>query len=629
MSLAPGYIAGLLVLAAPLAAPARAGALIDFVVTLDDDQETAGGPSTATGSGTATLDSGTLMLSWNIDYDGLTGPLTVAHFHGPAPLCVPASAQLGISAGAPASGNLSGSGMISSQQAADLQAGLWYVNLHTSLNPSGEIRGQVVPGPLGDPVPSPVPEGDVHVRLETVATGLTAPNWGTAAPGDPGRLFVTDQNGILWAIDLASGTKTVFLDVSLLLVPLGVFGPDSFDERGLLGVAFHPDYQDNGLLYTYTSEPVFKPADFSTMPPGVLPDHRSVIREWQVPDPGDPDSVVDPTTARTLLRIDEPQFNHNAGCLNFGPDGMLYISVGDGGGADDKDGQAFIGGDPIIGHGCIGNGQDTTNPLGDLLRIDPQGSNSANGNYGIPADNPFVGKAGFLGEIWAYGFRNPFRFSFDTGSGGLYVADVGQNDLEEINVVTAGGNYGWNAKEGSLVFVPAGNEDGYVTDVALAVPPDLFDPIAQYDHDEGLAIIGGFVYRGTKIPALEGRYVFGEFAATFASNGRLFYLGDGNEVLEFALVGQKALGLALLGMGQDAAGELYAMVNATSVPFGTTGAVLRIAPKLGDLNGDGITGIVDLLELLANWGQPRGAADLDGDGVVGINDLLILLANWG
>ena len=210
--------------------------------------------------------------------------------------------------------------------------------------------------PLEDPIPEPIPKAGLAVRLETVATGLTAPNWGTAAPGRPQRLFVVDQTGQLWNISLTSGGKRLFLDVSSRLVPLGAFGPGTFDERGFLGVAFHPAYAANGLLYTYTSEPVDGPADFSTLPPGTSPDHQNVVIEWRVPNPADGDAV--PTSPRVLLRIDQPQFNHNAGALNFGPDGLLYIATGDGGGADDVDGQPFPTPEspPMVGHGLIGNG---------------------------------------------------------------------------------------------------------------------------------------------------------------------------------------------------------------------------------------------------------------------------------
>jgi glucose/arabinose dehydrogenase len=422
--------------------------------------------------------------------------------------------------------------------------------------------------PLDDPIPASIKAGGVPIRLELVTAGLTAPNWGIAAPGDAERLFVVDQPGILWAVSLASGERSVFLDVSDRLVPLGAFGPGTFDERGFLGLAFHPDYASNGLLYTYTSEAVDGAADFSTMPPGTTANHQSIVAEWTVPDPTDPDSVVDPSTRRELMRIDEPQFNHNAGALNFGPDGFLYIALGDGGNEDDQG----------VGHSPQGNAQDPGNVLGKILRIDPAGSNSANGRYGIPDENPFVEDPAFVPEIWAYGFRNPFRFSFDSSTGSLLVADVGQNDIEEVDVVTAGGNFGWRVKEGSFLFDPNGDEPGFVTEQSPGEPAGLIDPIAEYDHDEGIAVVGGFVYRGDAIPGLRGRYVFGDFARSFTEFGRLFFLSAAGRIREFRLVGQDALGLKLDGFGQDAAGELYVMGNTTGTPFGDTGVVLRIEP---------------------------------------------------
>ena len=424
---------------------------------------------------------------------------------------------------------------------------------------------------LDDPIPQPIRKGGVHIRLEAVATGLTAPNWGVPAPGDADRLFVVDQPGIVWSLDLHSGAKSVFLDTSDRLVALGAFGPGTFDERGLLGLAFHPGYASNGLLYTYTSEPVNGPADFSTMPPGATANHQSVVAEWRVPNPENSASVVDPGTRRELLRIDEPQFNHNAGGLNFGPDGFLYISLGDGGAADDQG----------VGHSPQGNGQDPSNVLGSILRIDPAGSNSANGSYGIPEDNPFVDQEGFVPEIWAYGFRNPFRFSFDSATGALLAGDVGQNDIEEIDVVTRGGNFGWRVKEGSFLFDPNGDDPGFVTERSPGEPEGLIDPIAEYDHDEGIAVVGGFVYRGDAIPQLKGRYVFGDFARSFVEFGRLFFLNPANNIKEFRLVGQDSLGLKVDGFGQDANGELYVLGNTTGTPFGDTGVVLRIVPFRG------------------------------------------------
>ena len=270
---------------------------------------------------------------------------------------------------------------------------------------------------------------------------------------------------------------------------LGVCGPNTFDERGLLGVAFHPKYAQNGLLYTYTSEPESGPATFfSTVPAGTA-DHQNVVAEWHVPNPGNPASVVDPNSRRELLRVNWPQFNHDGGDLAFGPDGKLYISMGDGGGADDADGQLFnrprdpnpgcAVSVPMVGHQGDGNAQKLNVPLGKILRIDVDGRDSANGQYGIPRDNPFVKTSGALPEIWAYGFRNPFRFSFDTRTGDLFVGDVGQNDIEEVSLVVKGGNHGWNVKEGTLFFHINGTAEGFASptpDLDRTIPSSSSSP---------------------------------------------------------------------------------------------------------------------------------------------------------
>ncbi len=316
---------------------------------------------------------------------------------------------------------------------------------------------------------------------------------------------------------LATGVKTLFLDVGPTglnrLVTLGVLGPNTFDERGLLGVAFHPNYATNGKLYTYTSEPNAGPPTFpTTLPPASTPDHQNVIAEWTAVSPGNPALGVNALSRRELMRVSWPPFNHDGGDLGFGPDGKLYISMGDGGGADDADGQLFIvatGGFPVVtapmvGHQVDGNAQKLNTPLGKFLRIDANGSNSANGQYGIPADNPFVGgPAGTVKEIYAFGFRNPYRFSFDTGTGALYAGNVGQNDIEEVERVVKGGNYGWNRKEGTLFFYINGTADGFASPIDNGlVPPGVIDPIVQYDtHHEGHSVIGGFVYREPDPPA--------------------------------------------------------------------------------------------------------------------------------
>lgn len=437
--------------------------------------------------------------------------------------------------------------------------------------------------PFDDTIFAPIGPGGFNLVVERIAEGFTAPLKGVVAPGDSPILFIVDQPGILWALDLNTGAKKVFLDVRERIIPLGFLGPGTFDERGFLGVAFHPRYLTNGLLYTYTSEPVRGQPTFpTTLPRGTNPDHQNVVAEWSVPNPSNSGSVVDPRSRRELMRVDWPAFNHNGGDLAFGPDGMLYLSMGDGGGADDQG----------VGHGPepFGNAQRLTVPLGKLHRIDPLGSNSRNRQYGVPADNPFVGRAGVLGEIFAFGFRNPYRFSFDSGTGSLYVGDAGQNDIEEVDLVVSGGNYGWPLKEGTLFFYQNGPDPGFASTVDHGLTPaDAIEPIAQYDtHHEGHSVIGGFVYRGTAIPELVGRYVFGDFARLFRfpsgpnDTGRLFYLqqksSPGNmlqTIKEFMIDG--GLRLALLGFGQDAAGELYALGNISGVPFGNGGVIVRLA----------------------------------------------------
>ena len=487
------------------------------------------------------------------------------------------------------------------------------------------------------------------VDLQTVAIGLIAPNWGVPAPGISGRLYVSDQLGILWNIDLTSGPAdcftltncSVFLDITARTFFSG--------ERGLLALAFHPDYATNGLLYTYTSERTMASVDFRII------DHHAVITEWEVFDPSSGTTTVDPGSERVLMRIDEPQGNHNGGGINFGikqDENNLYISLGDGGNRDDQNRPSNITPSGSFqsarfGHPAIGNGQDPGTILGTILRIDPLGSNSDNGEYGIPSDNPFVGVDGSLDEIYAYGLRNPFRFSFDAKTGDLYAGDVGQNDIEEVDVIVSGGNYGWRHKEGSFFFDKDGTGatciqydpvnpqnlrgcSGTVDPGGL--PADLIDPVAEYDtHIDGHSVIGGFVYRGKNMGLKDhkGRYIFAEFASyrdgptDFSSpretNARLLHLDDTEvvkngvtktEIKEFELLfdGREiadldipdlphldqipgteddvpvTADLTLFGFGQDAAGELYVLGRSQQkIPGGT----LPLA--------DGSTGVVLLI----------------------------------
>jgi len=484
-----------------------------------------------------------------------------------------------------------------------------------------------------NPILPVIPKGSITIDLELVASDLVAPVHLTHAGDGTGRLFVVDQPGQIRIID-NTGTllEQPFLDITSDIITLGFFGSfdeNDFDERGLLGLAFHPQFTnstDPGFrkVYTFSSEPVSGPADFTvSLPEGAIFDNQNVITEWTV-DESNP-NLIDTSTKREVMRIDEPQFNHQGGMLAFGPDGYLYISLGDGGDADDT-------GD---GHGTIGNGQDGSTILGTIVRIDPirpsdtplsSDNVSANGAYRIPNTNPFLLDSNILDEIYALGLRNPFRFSFDTMTGDLIVADVGQNLIEEINVIQVGGNYGWNFKEGTFAFDSAASPVSISFDLEGLVG-ELIDPVVQYDHTEGISIIGGFVYRGSAIPELDGQYVFGDFSlGFFVPNGRIFYvnLNDG-QINEFILAADDLpLNTFVKSTGQDESGELYFLVGQNLGPFKTStgqslGQVLKIIPftqttvsgtVFADTNDNGIqdggeTGIAGLTVVL-----------VDGDGTL-------------
>lgn len=413
-----------------------------------------------------------------------------------------------------------------------------------------------------NPFPDTIGKGSIHVNLQQVAAGLTAPNLLTHAGDGSDRLFVADQKGTVRMIKNGALQDDPFLDLSSHMVTLN----PNYDERGLLGLAFHPDYATQGSagfgkIYTYTSEPrIAGAADFTV--PSTAYNHQSVVTEWQV-DALNPD-IINTSSRRELMRIDQPQSNHNGGMLAFGPDSQLYISLGDGG----------AGNDVGNGHGTQGNGQNAGNVLGSILRIDPNGSNSANGKYGIPSDNPLISDPSKAGEIFAYGLRNTWRFSFDTQNGQLVAADVGQNSVEEVNIISVGGNYGWNLKEGQFKFDPA---SGLVSDDLAGLPSGLVDPVLQYDHTEGFSITGGFVYRGSDIPGLEGKYVFGDWGSFGFPSGRLFAGDLTKGTIEELNIGNMDLSMWILGFGQDAAGELYVLGSSQRGPGGATGQIFKFA----------------------------------------------------
>ncbi len=416
--------------------------------------------------------------------------------------------------------------------------------------------------------PAAIPTGNLTITLEEVASGLTSPLTLTHAGDGSGRLFVVDQIGQIRVIENGQLLPTPFLDIGSKLPTLGTF----FDERGLLGLAFHPDYENNGRFFVrYSSPRAGDPNEPCNQPGFVVGCHTAVLAEYSVS--GDR-NVADPNSEIILFQIDEPQFNHNAGHVVFGPDGFLYFSLGDGGGANDG-----LADDPIS-HGPGGNGQNIETALGSVLRIDVDGGSP----FAIPPDNPFVGIAG-NDEIYAYGFRNPYRFSFDRGgTNELFLGDVGQNIFEELDVVVNGGNYGWVIREGAHCFDPLNPGE---------VPPDtcptagLIDPIAEYDHSDGLSIIGGYVYRGTSFPALLGKYIFGDFSQNFGPTGRLFYIdmdGDRSQIFEFKLgANNDPLGLFVFGFGEGEGGELYALTSSNLGPVGNGGQVHRIVGDKGEI----------------------------------------------
>lgn len=324
-------------------------------------------------------------------------------------------------------------------------------------------------------------------------------------PGDgSNRLFVVEQRGVISVFenDASASNKTTFLDIQDKV-------DDRGNEEGLLGLAFHPDYAANGYFYV----------NYTVAAEG----GRTVVSRFEVsqddPNRADPDSELE------ILSFAQPYDNHNGGQVSFGPDGYLYIAVGDGG----------SGGDPH------GHGQDRATLLGSILRIDID--NQENGrNYGIPEDNPFAGNSeGFREEIYAYGLRNPWRFSFDPETGQLWTADVGQNAYEEIDIIESGRNYGWNIMEGHHCFEP---EEG--CDRSGLVPP-----VWEYERDLGISVTGGFVYRGPALTQLTGQYIYADYAS-----GRVWALDNSNpdEPVNTQLL-QAGFSISSFGVDQD--NELY------------------------------------------------------------------------
>ena len=405
-----------------------------------------------------------------------------------------------------------------------------------------------------------IPPGPT-IGLETVTDGVTEPTDFGVPPGSD-RRFVIERSGQVYAFGPEGRLGEPFLDISDRMTPVE-------GEQGLLGIAFHPDFQQNGKFYLrYSAPPTEETPETHS--------HTSVLAEFHT---NDDRTAGRPDSERRLLKVSQPQSNHNAGAVAFGPDGYLYVPFGDGGKAHD------VG----TGHASDwyernegGNGQDVTeNLLGSILRIDVD--NREDGKpYAIPDDNPLVGKPG-LDEQFAWGFRNPWRMGFSNGE--LFVGDVGQNRYEEVDIVRKGGNYGWNVREGTHCF-DASSPQSSPDQCPDSTPPGvrggepLRAPVIEYPHTEGGESIGksvicGYIYNGA-IDALGGRYVFGDYVGE-DSQGVLFAAAPADEGLwpfERVQVEGGELGGSLLAIGRDNDGELYALTTGGE----RDGAIYRLIP---------------------------------------------------
>ena len=384
---------------------------------------------------------------------------------------------------------------------------------------------------------------------------------GLVTPGGDGApSFVIDQTGLILMLRDGQLSDDPWLDLTDRIVRLD----PEYDERGLLGLAFHPEFARNGRFFVYYGTPT-EAADA---------DHDNVLAEFHA-DPAS--GRADPASEIEILRFGQPQPNHSGGGLGFGPDGLLYLGTGDGGGRGDAD----------PGHAPGGNAQDPTRLNGKVLRLDVDGGGDE--PYAIPPDNPFVDGGG-RPEIHALGFRNPWRLSWEPGGDRrLLVSDVGYGRYEELDVVEVGGNYGWRVREGAhCLDLEEPLEDLEECPAEDVAGRPLIDPVLEYSHQEvGLAIIGGFVYRGSELPDLNGRYVFGDWSADWTTNqptprGSLLVTdpmpgNEGTWAWERLAV-DEGLNRFVTGIGEDAAGELYVMTRSFTGPTGLSGAVYRIAP---------------------------------------------------
>lgn len=433
-----------------------------------------------------------------------------------------------------------------------------------SAQPSPTPGGAATNAPSAAAIGLPGASQVADAAIEIVASGLSTPLALVAPPDGSGRLFVVEQTGRIWIMRDGRVGRGPFLDLSDRLVTLD----PTYDERGLLGLAFHPDFASNGRLFVYYGGPV---GDDAAGPV----DHANTLSEFRV-SAGDPDRA-DATSEHVVLRFGQPQPNHSGGALGFGPDGYLYLGTGDGGGTGDDD----------PGHSAQGNAQDRTVLNGKVLRLNVDVEGAGDPTYRIPPDNPFVDGGG-RAEIYAYGLRNPWRLAWEPdGARRLLVSDVGYGRYEEIDVVEKGGNYGWRVREGAhclnLEFPLADLDTCDLTDDR---GQPLTDPVVEYTHRAvGIAVVGGYVYRGSAIPELRGNYVFGDFTRDFTAgvegHGSLL-VADPQAAAGATwqwrrlILRDGALDRFVTGMGEDANGELYVLTRTEFGPVGETGEVLRL-----------------------------------------------------
>lgn len=376
-------------------------------------------------------------------------------------------------------------------------------------------------------VDKPLEAPALNLKLQRVAQGLQAPL--AVVFTGKGEMLAVEQPGVIKVFKNGKANAVPFLDIRNKIVKLS----GDYDERGLLGLALSPNFKTNHKFYVYYSAP--PTGDF---------DNTGTLAEFNVSANGD---VADPKSERILLTVQHPESNHNGGCLQFGPDGYLYISEGDGGGAGDKH------------NGTIGNGQNLNTFLGKLLRIDVNRGNP----YSIPKDNPFVGRANVKPEIYAYGLRNTWRYSFDKATGQLFAGDVGQDTYEEVDIIKKGGNYGWHITEATHCFSPA-------TGCSFK---GITMPIAEYSHHEGASITGGYVYNGKALTGFTGKYIFGDWT------GPLFYLeksGGAWKRGKINVEGPHPDDLKITSFGEDPSGELYMVTNEDTGPGTVKGAIYKL-----------------------------------------------------